>query len=211
MIKLVAFDMDGVLVDTKSSWYYLHTYFSTDNLANIKQYNECQIDYLEFMKRDISLWFKSEKKIKLDRIKVILNTVPIMPGADALFKYLHDKKIQSTIITSGLDLLANRLKDIYNINFIFANSLETDKNNNLTGNGIMRVEPREKGEVLQKLMNNLSLGRTEVATVGDGEIDISMFKLSDLSIAFDPITDKVSKFAKIVIKEKDLSKILNFF
>lgn len=211
MLKLVVFDMDGVLVDTKSSWYYLHSYFGTDNLENIKQYNQRQIDYLEFMKKDISLWFKNKKNIKINTIKDILNTVPIMQGADLVFMYLQNRKIQSTIVTGGLDILANRLKDKYNIDFIFANALETDEDNNLTGNGIMRVEPREKGKVLQKLMDDLSLDRTEVATVGDGEIDIPMFKLTDLSIAFDPITDKVSNYAKIVIKEKDLSKILPFF
>jgi phosphoserine phosphatase len=211
VLKLVVFDMDGVLVNTKSSWYYLHSYFGSDNLENIRLYNQQQIDYLEFMKKDISLWFKNSEKINIRTIKKILDTVPIMEGADQVFNYLRGKNIQTAIVTGGLDILANRLKDKYKIDYIFANALETDKNFDLTGNGIMRVEPRQKGKVLQKLMDQLSLNKTEVAAVGDGEIDISMFKLADLSIAFDPINDNVSKEAKVVIIEKDLSKILPFF
>ncbi|MEM3237921.1 MAG: HAD-IB family phosphatase [Thermoplasmata archaeon] len=210
MLKLVVFDMDGVLVNTKSSWYYLHSYFGSDNFENIRLYNQHQIDYLEFMKKDISLWFRNKEKINIETIRKILDTVPIMNGVDEVFKYLRNKNIQTAIITSGLDILANRLKDKYNINYIFANALETDKNYELTGNGIMRVEPRQKGKVLKKLMDTLSLNKTEVAAVGDGEIDISMFKLTDISIAFDPINDNVSKEAKIVVAEKDLSKILPF-
>ncbi len=203
--------MDGVLVNTKSSWYYLHSYFGSDNFENIRLYNEHKIDYLEFMKKDISLWFKDNEKINIETIKKILETVPIMKGTDAVFKYLHNSNVQTAIITSGLDILANRLKNKYNIDYIFANALETDKNYDLTGNGIMRVEPTQKGIVLKKLMDTLSLNKKEVAAVGDGEIDISMFKLTDISIAFDPITDNVSKEAKVVVTEKDLSKILPFF
>ncbi|MGC8497287.1 MAG: HAD-IB family phosphatase [Thermoplasmata archaeon] len=211
MLKLVVFDMDGVLVNTKSSWYYLHSYFGTDNIENIRLYNQHQIDYLEFMKKDISLWARNKEKINIKTIRKILDTVPIMNGADEVFRHLHNNNIQTAIVTGGLDILANRLKDKYNIDYIFANALETDKNDDLTGNGIMRVEPMQKGKVLKKLMDTLSLNKTEVASVGDGEIDISMFKLTDISIAFDPINDNVSKEAKIVITEKDLSKILPFF
>lgn len=210
MLKLVVFDMDGVLVNTKSSWYYIHSYFGTDNFQNIRLYNQNKIDYLEFMKKDISLWFKNKEKININTIKKILETVPIMEGADKVFKYLQNKNIQTAIVTGGLELLANRLKDKFNINYIFANALETDGNCDLTGNGIMRVEPREKGKVLEKLMDDLSLNSIEVAAVGDGEIDISMFKLADMSIAFDPINDNVSREAKVVIREKDLSKILPY-
>ncbi|MBE3122801.1 MAG: hypothetical protein IMZ58_11440 [Thermoplasmata archaeon] len=60
-IKLVFFDMDGVLLDTVSSWRYIHEHFGTTNERSIMPYLRGDIDYLEFMRRDVSLWKKNGK------------------------------------------------------------------------------------------------------------------------------------------------------
>ena len=50
--------MDGVLLDTVSSWRYIHEYFRTTNARSIIPYLRGDIDYLEFIRRDVSLWKK---------------------------------------------------------------------------------------------------------------------------------------------------------
>ena len=45
---------------------------------------------------------------------------------------------------------------------------------------------------------------SRTASVGDSRGDISMFNVSDFSIAFNPLDDEVIKYADICIKTKDL-------
>ena len=56
--KLVAFDMDGTLVVVNSCWGVIHRHFGTQRGAreNLRAYERGEIDYLEFMRRDIALW-----------------------------------------------------------------------------------------------------------------------------------------------------------
>ena len=57
-LRLVVFDMDGVLADTPSSWVYVHQAFGVNNRANLDLYLQCEIDYDQFMRRDIRTWGK---------------------------------------------------------------------------------------------------------------------------------------------------------
>ena len=55
-MKLVVFDMDGVLTEYFSSWVRVHEHFGTDNDEALRLYMEGKIDDEEFMRRDIALW-----------------------------------------------------------------------------------------------------------------------------------------------------------
>jgi phosphoserine phosphatase len=53
---LVAFDMDGVLVNYTSCWTWVHDHFRVTNEASLKAFIDGDIDDMEFMRRDIALW-----------------------------------------------------------------------------------------------------------------------------------------------------------
>ena len=55
---LVAFDMDGVLVDYLSSWTWVHDRFGVSNEESVISFMDGEIDDMEFMRRDIALWLK---------------------------------------------------------------------------------------------------------------------------------------------------------
>ncbi|MEM3421110.1 MAG: haloacid dehalogenase-like hydrolase, partial [Candidatus Hadarchaeum sp.] len=55
---------------------------------------------------------------------------------------------QTAIITGGLDVLAGNVARDLGIPHIIANGLEVDKSGYLTGEGILRVEPRHKDKNL---------------------------------------------------------------
>lgn len=59
--KFVAFDLDGVLVDTFSSWVWMHKHFDVNNDHSLYAYQRGEIDYLEFMRRDIQLWLEKKE------------------------------------------------------------------------------------------------------------------------------------------------------
>ena len=52
-IKIIVFDMDGVLVNIKSSWTIIHNEFNVDERETFRRYLRGEFDYLEFMRKDI--------------------------------------------------------------------------------------------------------------------------------------------------------------
>ena len=75
--KLVAFDLDGVLVKEPSAWWSLHRAFGTYGASkeNLMAYEAGQIEYPEFMRRDIRLWGYSVKSRLHSRIFTRLSSV----------------------------------------------------------------------------------------------------------------------------------------
>lgn len=208
MIKFVAFDMDGVLTDCKSSWYFIHKHFGTDNMKNIELYNNGIIDYPTFVYLDVKLWLDKKPDLKIYDLIEIYKKMPLMKNAKETVDELKKMGIKVAILTGGLDILAKIVCEKVGIDEYYANGLKTYDDGRLTGEGIIRINPYHKDDILKKIMDERNLKKNEVAVVGDGEVDIPMFKLVETSIAFDPITEEVERNAKYVIKEKDLKLIL---
>ena len=85
-ISLILFDMDGVLVDTVSSWRFVHKYFSMDNQESVKAYIKGEIDDLEFIKKDVSKWKIQNKPITKKLLGTILRNISYMNGAEDCLK-----------------------------------------------------------------------------------------------------------------------------
>ena len=209
-ISFVIFDLDGVLADTISSWVYLHEYYGVNNDIAYEAYMNGEIDDHEFMRRDIKLWLDIDKRLHVSKIQQILDTIPVMPGFSETMNTLDGRGIERAIISAGLDNLASRVAKLGGVQYVLANGLELDDNGYLTGKGILRVKLRNKGLVVKDLISKLDLDPNSVAAIGNGEIDIPMFRATGLGIAFNPHDNKIRNSADIVIEEKNLTKILKY-
>lgn len=210
MIKMVVFDMDGVLTKCRSSWYFVHRYFGTDNSENIRLFNEGKIDYPTFMYLDVMLWKSRDPYLTREKLARIFNTMELTDGAKETVDTLKSRGKNLAVITGGLDILADIVCKKLGIDIYYANGLVTDENGLITGKGIVRVDPYRKDVALQDLMNKFSLKKEEVAAVGDGEVDIPMFRNAGISIAFNPFSEYVSNQAGVVIRGNDLREILHY-
>jgi phosphoserine phosphatase len=196
--------MDGVLVDVKSSWQFIHEAFDKNNGENLKQYLKGQITYRELMRRDIALW----GHVHIDKIRSILSEVPLMPGVTEAFTCLRTSGLKTTLISAGVAILAERLQRLLRLDYVFANRVLTDRQGFLSGEGEVVVSLLDKLSVLGKLAANESVSLSECAVVGDSSYDIPMFKEAGLSIAFNSDEKEVRKAADIVVNKKDLREIL---
>jgi phosphoserine phosphatase len=206
--EFVVFDMDGVLVDTVSSWVWVHQHFGVNNDASHEKYMREEIDDEEFMRSDIALWLKIKPRINIDEIRGILDNVPIMPGFETIMNTLTHLGIGVAIVSSGLEPLANRVGRIGRIPNILANGLKTDEEGYLTGEGILKVELRSKGQPVEQLISSLGYSKEATVAVGNGATDIPMFKACGMGIAFNPIDTRPVEDADYVIYNKDLTEIL---
>jgi phosphoserine phosphatase len=204
--KVVVFDMDGVLVEEDSSWVTVHNYFKVNNRDSFKKYLNGEIDYCEFMKRDIALW----PRVNIKTIEQIFNKTQPIAGAKDVIEELKTRGLITALATAGLDILANKINRDLNFDYIFANGLDIDKGGNLLGTGKCRVKLLRKDKVLISLSKMLNIPLSQFVAIGDSKYDIAMFNVVGLAIAFNPKDEEVKQAADIIIEDNNISKILNF-
>ena len=207
-IRLVIFDCDGVLADAGSSWEYVHHALGTDNTGSLDAYMRKEFDDHEFIRRDVRLWAPSGQKIHISRIRKILDKIPLMNGAPQAVRALSRAGIKTAIVSGGLQPLTERIAKKCGIDINLSNGLVTDKKGYLTGEGIVQVPVSEKGVVVKELVKRLGLRKQDCAAIGDRGLDSRMFEHVGLGIAFNPADEEVCDKAQVVIRTKDLRKIL---
>jgi len=207
-LRLVAFDMDGVLVRCDSTWVWVHNHFGVSNDTALEQFIRGEIDDHEFMRRDIALWMKEEPGLSIERVGSILDPVPEMEGVGETIAALRDRGIRSVIVSGGLDLVARRLAERYGFDDYAANGLEVDGSGALTGRGVLRVELVNKRKALELFLRRWEIPHHLAAAVGNSFVDVSMFRSCGFSIAFNPIDHEVIESASTVVRSPHLTDIL---
>lgn len=203
-IKLVAFDMDGVLVDIGSSWQHIHNHFGTNNRKSVISYIKGEIDYTEFIRRDASLWTENDKPVNIKRLKRILAEAPLMSGAKSCIESLKKKDVEICIVSAGFDLLADRVSDELGIDHVFANGIGLDEKGFFNGDGNLVVELLYKDKIIFDISEEFGIGLENIASVGDSCFDIPMILVSGLGVAFNPLDGCIKDFSDVVVEGKNL-------
>jgi len=208
VLKLVALDMDGTLVDVASSWRVVHDHFGDHNDEGLRMFLANKIDDHEFIRMDVRVWWKHEPVLSIDHLERILADVPLMPGAHELIDGLHQRGARTAIVSGGLDVLAKRIAGELGIEIALANGVRLDSEGLLTGEGIVRVPIHGKERVLSALQEQLGVTPEETASVGNSEIDVGLFRRSRMGVAFLPEDDAVRAAATAVVTERNLGRVL---
>jgi phosphoserine phosphatase len=181
-IKVVFFDCDGTLTKTKSSWEYLHRRLNlwTKNADTYQAlFREGKIDYREFCRRDASLW----RGLPVSMVSKLISEISYQENAGGVVGTLKKSGIFTVIISSGLSLLVDRVKNELSVDMAFSNEL-TSRAGLLTGDIKINVEYNKKGALVREVLDFLGLQKEEASAVGDGDGDKGMFDEVALPIGF---------------------------
>lgn len=183
MIKILFSDLDGTLVEEDSSWRVLHRFLGTDHLAAkaLERFSRGEIDYEEFVKHDVSLW---PKGLPRSFFQYVFSRVRIRQEAKSLFKQLKELGVLTVIITSGLNVLADRACKELGADECISNEMVFDDKGFFTGVVRVNVDPSRKSRALENVCKKYSILISETAAIGDSIYDKSMFQTVGLSILY---------------------------
>ncbi len=208
--KMVVFDIDGTILPGESGWETLHKEFGTINERNKnkKMFDENQIDILEWVKRDVSLW--KERGITVNDIsKVIQKRTPIK-NIEKLLKILKENGFILAVVSGGLDIYFDTvLKDIKDyFDYIFINKLILD------GDKVSSVEATifdfdNKLNAVKKICSERNLDLKEVVYIGDNVNDTKVMKECGFGIAINPKSD-LGDSPDVVVNTDDIMDVLKY-
>ncbi|MFH0978117.1 MAG: HAD family phosphatase [Candidatus Woesearchaeota archaeon] len=211
MIRLVCFDMDGVIFEKKNFWMELHKALGTYEKGKELTEKHLKKDYARLVEEVVAKLWKGKKA---DKYFELVRKTRYTKGAKATVKELKKMGIKTAIISSGPKDLAVRAKKELGIDFVFYNGLVI-RDNKITGkfNWPIGHGTKEKIRIVKSLSQKLGISLQEVAFVGDNDNDVGVCKKVGLSIAFNSESKVLKKICDISIEGKDLTLVLrqNFY
>jgi len=179
--RLICFDMDSTLIKTEV----------IDELAEragvgaeVRAITESamrgEIDFNESFKQRVGLLKGLDEKV----MEEIARDLPIMEGAERLMATLKLCGIKIAILSGGFSYFGNRLKKLFDVDYVYANELEI-VDGKLTGNYLGDiVDGKRKAELLKLIAQVEKIDLEQVIAVGDGANDLPMLNIAGLGIAF---------------------------
>lgn len=207
-IRLVCFDMDGVLIDAGSSWVLVHKHFGVENKAGLEGYLRGEFDDHEFVRKDVALWHGVKKDLHKRDLEAIFEVPPFMPGVQEAVSALREAGVEMCICSGGIDLMAERVAQHLGIHHVAANGFEYDEGGFLTGEGIVRVPLNDKASAPIHFSKKLGIPLSECLSIGNSMPDASMFDVTGRSIAFHPEDQYTRDHATWTVEDGPLTEIL---
>lgn len=207
---LACFDMDGTLTRVRSSWQWVHECFGVDSEPNYRAFVNGEIDELEFMRRDIGLWTSKNPEVTISDIARTFRDMPLVDGIQETVACLHDNGIACVIVSGGIDLAAEMLKNEFGFDGFVADGIGTNPDGTLTGEGIQNIDLRDKGAHVKRLIGEYRTEAARTVSIGNSYTDIPMFEASGTSVAVNPADPWTRDAATFWVETDNIADILDF-
>lgn len=218
-IKIVFFDMDGVLFDVgyferrrnvgASSWRLVAEAAGTlEEEERLKQrwINGELKHFIEWMNETVRLY--REHNLTREKFEKTLDAIPLMPGAKEAVAEIKRKGYITAVITGSFHHLAKRAKRELGIDYIVAAcDLIFDEDGKLADWIFFPCDYEGKVKFFEAIIAGLKIRPEEAAIVCDGVNDIPIAKECGLAIAFNA-RQELKEHCRISIDKKDLREIL---
>ncbi len=206
MIKLIAFDLDNVLIDGEAIDEIGKLMGVESKISEItKKAMEGDLDFETSLNKRVALL----KGASVEDIREVVFKIPFMEGAEETIAELKKRGYKIATITGSFEIIAERMKDTLGLDYAFSNILHEEEGK-LTGQVSGPLVKGSKAEVLKEIMEMENIIAEETAAVGDGANDVSMLEEAGLGIAFNakPV---LKEKADVIVEKRDLKELLEIF
>ncbi|MEE8133115.1 MAG: HAD family phosphatase [Nitrososphaerales archaeon] len=210
--KLVAFDMDGTLINGRLVFAIGDKYGVSDKIREIMVKN---IDGHEKSTEIAQLW----KGINASEVTEAVKGISIMDGASEIIQEFKKRDYIIGVISDSYTLATDHIVKKFNMDFNVANVLEL-KDGLLTGKVNMPLGWEQincwckisvcKRFHLERLARSMNIQLRDTIAIGDTRNDLCMIERAGIGIAFNPKDKKIMR-NKIVVESQDLRKIMQYF
>jgi phosphoserine phosphatase len=205
--KIVVFDMDGTLTQHVSSWQLIHEnlgVWDEDACRYQEQFIKGRISYRRFCELDAKRW----KGLPVANIASHLHAIPYSKNVKSTIRKLKALGFKLAIISTGLDLLALKVKKDLRIDYCVCNKLYV-KHGRLTGRVRIDVAHGEKGKVFKRLLKEARIKPGQSVFIGDSATDVPAAKVAGYAIAFNASHSGLTDIADYNCHTKDFREVLN--
>ena len=170
MRRLICFDMDSTLIQTECIDELAKRAGVGKEVSEItEQAMRGEIDFKESFTRRVALL----KGLDASVMQEIAENLPKQCG------------YKIAILSGGFTYFGEYLQRKYGIDYVYANELEIDENNKLTGRYVGEiVDGKRKAELLKLIAQVEKVNLAQTIAVGDGANDLPMLSDAGLGIAF---------------------------
>ncbi len=210
-IKAIISDMDGCVLTYKNEPFNSSWDAIAEALLCNKEWIKTRDFYIGKKDKYAKLFEKEVgmlKGLSLEEASRVLFPVPYSKGAMVFFNSLDGNYVKG-LVSSGINIVAERVKKELNLDFQISNYLEIKKRI-FTGKGKKIVGLDNKLQILEEVLEQKGVGLNETCFIGDNFNDVPVFEKVGLAVAYNPKTREVGKKADYVIYDfRKLNKILD--
>jgi HAD superfamily phosphoserine phosphatase-like hydrolase len=227
-MRLIFFDLDGVLTPTAHAIYLAGMVGKQDELTKIFSGTTDRRVGLEWViRKGANLFADVPASVLEDAGK----KMPLVKGATRTIRELKNAHYEPILITNGIEQIAGVLARRLGISEWYGNTLEI-KDDAITGNldSTTLITLQSKGDFVRKMIQERSSKKESVA-VGNDENDWAMFREVGFSVLFNPSRNlkerlkqcldeaekgfkeefiEFSKSVNVIIGQSDLQLLLPF-
>jgi phosphoserine phosphatase SerB len=211
--RLVAFDMDGTLIQGRLVFALADRFGLADKVRSIQTCTPMAGH--EQTKAIAALFAGLTKK----DVESAIASIPFTMNCEHTIAILKDRGYKIGIISDSYTIAAGFVADRLHLDFVAANKLEI-LNGKITGNvemplGWDRIGCYCKISVckryhLEKIACRFCVPIENTLAVGDTKSDICMIQRAGVGIAFMPKDKEIKKASDKIVSEPDLLKVLEF-
>jgi HAD superfamily phosphoserine phosphatase-like hydrolase len=210
--KLVAFDLDGTVVDgTDSIWATILEYLGLQNHPqrheNRRRFFAGEIDYAGWAQVDLRMM----KKHGANREKIMkaIEGVRLMKGAMETLESLKREGAKLAVVSGSLQIVLEKLIPDYEriFDYVYVNRIYFKRDGSID-----RIDAKhdflDKSKSLIEMCKAEGIEPKDCAFVGDQYNDVDIAKLAGFAIAFNSKSKKLEDVCDVTIRKKDLREIL---
>lgn len=211
---LIAFDMDGTLIDGRLVFALADRFGLSDKVRQIQE-NRILHGYEQSI--SIARLFRG---LSANNITKAIESIRLMKNCEKVVGELKEQGHILGIISDSYDIAVNYVAKKLNFDFCESNTLELDGNRKLTGNINMPLGWQKNGcyckisvckrYCLERNAHKFQIGAGCTIAVGDTKSDLCMVENAAVGIAFMPKHRILEDRADVSIKEPDFANLRQF-